>query len=73
MDIHAFPQAPPAGPDVTSVGTDPAAPHPSPPVDGTSTGSLASELRESLMLLGLAVGVTVGLTMAAQAAVSVLG
>ena len=35
--------------------------------------SLAGELRESLLLLGCAVAVTVGITMVAQAALSVLG
>jgi len=44
-----------------------ATPHTAPPA-----GGLAAELRESLVLLGLAVAVTVGLTTAAQAAVSVL-
>ncbi len=34
---------------------------------------LGAELRESLLLLGFAVGVTVGLTTAAQAALAVLG
>ena len=41
------------------------APHPSP--------GLGAELRESLLLLGCAVAVTVGITTAAQAALSVLG
>lgn len=35
-------------------------------------GGLAGEVRQSLLLLGLAVGVTVGLTTAAQAALAVL-
>ena len=35
--------------------------------------SLAGELRESLLLLGCAVAVTVGVTAVAQAALSVLG
>jgi hypothetical protein len=34
---------------------------------------LGAELRESLLLLGFAVGVTVGLTTAAQAALALLG
>ena len=36
------------------------------------TPGLGAELRESLVLLGLAVGVTVGLTTAAQAALTAL-
>ena len=43
--------------------------HPTPP---TPQQGLGAELRESLMLLGFAVGVTVGLTTAAQAALSAL-
>ena len=34
---------------------------------------LGAEVRESLLLLGFAVGVTVGLTTAAQAALALLG
>ena len=37
------------------------------------TPGLGAELRESLLLLGFAVGVTVGLTTAAQAALALLG
>ena len=48
------------------------APHSPPPAPRTETG-LAAELRESLLLLGFAVGVTVGLTTAAQAALALLG
>jgi hypothetical protein len=40
---------------------------PSPPAPG-----LGAELRESLLLLGFALGVTVGLTTVAQAALSAL-
>ncbi len=38
-----------------------------------SASGLGAELRESLLLLGFAVGVTVGLTTAAQAALALLG
>ncbi len=38
-----------------------------------TSGGLASELRESVLLLGLAVAVTVGLTTAAQAALAAFG
>jgi hypothetical protein len=44
---------------------------PSPPVAAETPG-LGAELRESLVLLGLAVGVTVGLTTVAQAALTAL-
>jgi len=44
------------------------APHTPPPGPG-----LGAELRESLVLLGCAVAVTVGLTTVAQAALTVLG
>ena len=54
----ATPVAPPAAP--------PAAPAPMP------TPGLGAELRESLVLLTFALGVTVGLTTAAQAALSAL-
>ena len=37
------------------------------------SGSLGAELRESLLLLGFAVAVTVGLTTVAQAALTVFG
>jgi hypothetical protein len=53
---------PDARPETTS---EPARPAPSP--------GLGAELRESLLLLGFAVGVTVGLTTAAQAALALLG
>ncbi|MCW2614634.1 MAG: hypothetical protein JWN08_1628 [Frankiales bacterium] len=49
----------------TTTRTD--ASHTPPPAPG-----LGAELRESLVLLGCAVAVTVGLTTAAQAALSVL-
>ena len=39
----------------------------------SGTPGLGAELRESLLLLGFAVGVTVGLTTAAQAALALLG
>jgi len=49
------------------------APHsPPPPPGGRSQTGLAAEVRESLLLLGFAVGVTVGLTTAAQAALALL-
>ena len=38
-----------------------------------ASSGLAPELRESLVLLGCAVAVTVGITTAAQAALTVLG
>jgi hypothetical protein len=41
--------------------------------DAPRTPGLGAELRESLLLLGFAVGVTVGLTTAAQAALALLG
>ncbi len=46
-------------------------PHTDTPPPPSAPG-LAAELRESLLLLGFAVGVTVGLTTAAQAALSAL-
>ena len=46
-----------------------AAPHSPPP----ASRGLGAELRESLVLLGCAVVVTVGLTTAAQAALTALG
>ena len=47
----------------------------SPPDDAPARRApgLGAELRESLLLLGFAVGVTVGLTTAAQAALALLG
>ena len=44
---------------------------PPPPAAHASSG-LGAELRESLLLLGFAVGVTVGLTTVAQAALTAL-
>ncbi len=49
-----------------------AAPH-APQNPPRPSPSLACELRESLLLLGCAVAVTVGITTVAQAALSVLG
>lgn len=59
------------------------APHSSPPAGATTTGpapsrapraqsGLGAEVRESLLLLGFAVATTVGLTAAAQAAITLL-
>jgi len=69
MDTSTFPEAPQQVADSADGASTPhsATPHSAPP-----PGGLAAELRESLVLLGLAVAVTVGLTTAAQAAVSVL-
>jgi hypothetical protein len=64
MDTSTFPEA---SQQVADGAEGAATPHTAPPA-----GGLAAELRESLVLLGLAVAVTVGLTTAAQAAVSVL-
>ena len=51
-----------------------AAPHSSPPHSSVpQSQGLGAEVRESVVLLALAVGVTVGLTTAAQAAASLLG
>ena len=50
-----------------------AAPDTQPTPDAPRTPGLGAELRESLLLLGFAVGVTVGLTTAAQAALALLG
>ena len=50
-----------------------AIPHSAPPLEPTRVQGLGAELRESVVLLGLAVAVTVGLTTAAQAAASMLG
>ena len=47
-------------------------PPPAPP-QARGRGGLGAELRESLLLLGFAVGTTVGLTAAAQAALALLG
>lgn len=59
----------------TSTDARPEAPAGSrPSTGGSGTGhGLGAELRESLVLLGAAVAVTVGLTTAAQAALTVLG
>ncbi len=43
-----------------------------PPTTSPTTPGLGAEVRESLLLLGFAVFVTVGLTTAAQAALSAL-
>jgi hypothetical protein len=43
-----------------------------PPPPSSQPSGLGAELRESLLLLGFALGVTVGLTTAAQAALSAL-
>jgi len=42
------------------------------PAASAPSGGLGAELRESLLLLACALGVTVGLTTAAQAALTVL-
>lgn len=47
-------------------------PHPPHQPTASPTPGLGAELRESLVLLGLAVGVTVGLTTVAQAALTAL-
>ena len=52
--------------------TRPDTPHDQAAAPAPATG-LGAELRESLLLLGFAVGVTVGLTTAAQAALALLG
>ena len=52
---------------------DAQAPHSSPSDSPLRRNGLAAEVRESLLLLGFAVGVTVGLTTAAQAALALLG
>jgi hypothetical protein len=55
-------------------GDAPHSPPPPPAARGArGPGGLAAEVRESLLLLGFAVGVTVGLTTAAQAALALLG
>ena len=57
--------------DMDATSTDEqAAPHTPPPMTGPGLGA---ELRESLVLLGCAVAVTVGLTTAAQAVLTSLG
>ena len=47
-------------------------PRPDAPPAAPPTPGLGAELRESLLLLGFALGVTVGLTTVAQAALSAL-
>ena len=47
-------------------------PRPDAPPTPAPGPSLGAEVRESLMLLGFALGVTVGLTTAAQAALTAL-
>ncbi len=54
-----------------TTSTLPAPEQDAPPAPHTS--GLGAELRESLLLLTFAVGVTVGLTTAAQAALALLG
>ena len=66
-----------APPEHSAPAPDPAAgaPHSPPPGsrrDGQRDGGLGAEVRESLLLLGFAVAVTVGLTTAAQAALALL-
>ena len=62
-----------APPEHSAPAPDPAAgaPH-SPPPGSQRDGGLGAEVRESLLLLGFAVAVTVGLTTAAQAALALL-
>jgi hypothetical protein len=65
-------------PAQTAPAADPSAEAPHSPPPGTQSdsrrdGGLGAEVRESLLLLGFAVGVTVGLTTAAQAALALLG
>jgi hypothetical protein len=57
----------------TSTVTPDAGPDTSDDVAAPPATGLGAELRESLLLLGFAVGVTVGLTTAAQAALALLG
>ena len=57
----------------TTTMTTPGAPDTQPAPDAPRNPGLGAELRESLLLLGFAVGVTVGLTTAAQAALALLG
>ena len=60
--------------DTRTVAPPGDAPHSPPPTrTPRSDSGLAGEVRESLLLLGFAVGVTVGLTTAAQAALALLG
>ena len=73
--------------DTSTLAPSPAAPaqapHSAPPADADRTtapadgprvrSALAAEVRESVLLLGFAVGVTLGLTTAAQAALALLG
>lgn len=62
MDTSTLPETP-----------DGAAPHSAPPLAEPRSQGLGAEVRESVLLLSLAVAVTVGLTTAAQAAASLLG
>ena len=57
----------------TTVTPDTRPDTPSDDAPAARTPGLGAELRESLLLLGFAVGVTVGLTTAAQAALALLG
>ena len=54
------------------MNTPPQVEVPPPPPSPLPAPSLGAELRESLLLLGMALGVTVGLTTVAQAALSAL-
>ena len=60
--------------DTPTLSPPESAPHSPPPAPRRrpDTG-LGAEVRESLLLLGFAVGVTVGLTTAAQAVLALLG
>ena len=64
MDTSTLVAPQEAAPDTAPEST----PHSAPRV-----GGLGAELRESLLLLSFAVGATVGLTTAAQAALALLG
>jgi hypothetical protein len=57
----------------TTVAPDTRPDTPSDDASAPRAPGLGAELRESLLLLGFAVGVTVGLTTAAQAALALLG
>ena len=67
MTTTVAPDSPPDTRHEDSAARPPAAQRPG------RTPGLGAELRESLLLLGFAVGVTVGLTTAAQAALALLG
>ena len=63
----------PSGPAPHSPPPAPSTSAPSPSeADDRSERGLAAEVRESLLLLGFAVGATVGLTAAAQAVLALL-